>query len=52
MMFPALVAAAVMVVGGCTATRTSQTAGEMIDDSTLTAQVKTVMRIISKRKTK
>lgn len=43
MKFPALVAVAVMLAAGCTPTRTSQTAGEMIDDSTLTAQVKTAL---------
>jgi hyperosmotically inducible protein len=41
--FVALVAAAAMLAGGCTATRTSQTAGEVIDDSALTAQVKTAL---------
>jgi hyperosmotically inducible protein len=43
MKIPAMVAAAVMFVAGCTATRTSQTAGEVIDDSAVTAQVKSAL---------
>jgi hyperosmotically inducible protein len=34
---------AVVAVGACSATRTQQSAGEVIDDSTLTAKVKTAL---------
>lgn len=43
MKFAAMVAAAVMLLAGCSATRTQQSAGEVIDDSALTAQVKSAL---------
>jgi hyperosmotically inducible protein len=35
--------AALLIVGGCSATRTQQSAGEVIDDSVLTAKVKAAL---------
>lgn len=35
--------AALVIVGGCTATRTQESAGEVVDDSVLTTKVKTAL---------